>query len=247
MAKLGGVRLTYRMVLKAGDASHLDTIRAGVRRVLERRVSGLPDSPTATVVQKGPDQFVVEITGKVDPAKADHWIAGCHLLGMYWAKTVSTTIVKRRYVSRESAAGAKPAVTFYDQMTDRLIPPGTAEYAHVIRSWRPVLDGDDLERADVMQQPNGGIVPELAFSQSGALKMEKWCRKYVDRGESLATVVDGVVISIAPLENGAIIRDKAVIEGTFDRKYVMDLVDLLNSGVLPVKLQLISSETVKPR
>jgi preprotein translocase subunit SecD len=62
-----------------------------------------------------------------------------------------------------------------------------------------------------------------------------------------AVVREGQVISIAPLQEGAVVSDSAVIQGTFDEDYVRQLVAAVNSGTLPVKLTLVSAEKVSPR
>jgi protein-export membrane protein SecD len=76
--------------------------------------------------------------------------------------------------------------------------------------------------------------------------MEAWSRQHYNKREKLAAVLDGEVLSIAAVQDGAILSSNAVIQGTFAPEYVTSLVNLLQSGSLPVDLKLLSSEKVDP-
>ncbi|MBN9500162.1 MAG: hypothetical protein J0H02_00050, partial [Armatimonadetes bacterium] len=129
---------------------------------------------------------------------------------------------------------------------ERALLPGTPEYAAVIRSWGdPILVGDDLERAD--PEPSGdGYIPSMKFSPEGAKKMDRWSRRNMNTGAQIAAVMDGVVISIAPLADNTILSNTAQITGRFDKEYVFALTELLNSGSLPVSLKIESVQKVDP-
>ena len=74
--------------------------------------------------------------------------------------------------------------------------------------------------------------------------MEQWSRRVLNQGEFLAFVIDGKVLSIAPLKDGAIISDNAIIEGEFDPKAVVQLCTLLREGALEVNLKRESEQKI---
>jgi SecD/SecF fusion protein len=76
--------------------------------------------------------------------------------------------------------------------------------------------------------------------------MKTWSQSVLNRGEKLAFVLDGIVLNIAPLKDGAVLEGGAYIDGSFDAEYVTRLCDLLNSGALPVDLTETSSAKVDP-
>src|SRR5205807_1851110 len=120
-------------------------------------------------------------------------------------------------------------------------------YAEVTKGWgEPVVQGDELSAANMESRPDGSYIPEMSFTKNGPEKMARWSRANNHTQEMLAAVLDGVVISIAPLKEGAVISDNAVIEGNFSTAYVRNLRDLLNSGALPVHLIPLSSAHVDP-
>jgi SecD/SecF fusion protein len=121
------------------------------------------------------------------------------------------------------------------------------EYKALIASWgEPILQGDDLALARP-QLIGGKTVPEMNFSPEGARKMEDWSRRVLNRREFLASVLDDVVLSIAPIQENTILRESAYIQGTFETDYVTTFTELLNSGSLPVGLNELSSQKVDPQ
>jgi SecD/SecF fusion protein len=109
--------------------------------------------------------------------------------------------------------------------------------AQEIGEQNPVVTGADL-------QPNCKLVydqlgrPQVSFEfkSEGARKFADFTRKHV--GEILAIVLDNRIIS-APRINEAILGGKGVIEGNFSAAEAAELATLLNSGALPVPLEII--------
>jgi SecD/SecF fusion protein len=247
MARQGGIRLVYRVELQPADQGRLSELRVQARDVLDRRAQALIGVSEAAVRLAGTDQIVVEVPGMRDLDYADHMFSTPGKLEWYWALNVETPRTRRRYSPLSTSKALRPVVTFTDKITGKDVDLGTAEYAKMIKGWERIMGPGDLRMANVATRPGGGYIPEMVFSPGGALVMEKWSRRYTHTGENLAAVLDGVVLSIAPLKTGAIISDEAVIDGTYDPAYVKELVQLLNSGALPVKLVLVSGEKLPPR
>lgn len=249
----GGVRIEYRMKseeLSPAERENFQMIRSNMQTILGNRVGSALGVVEGSVVPKGEESFVVEIPGFKDADKARQILSTTASIEMYHAKTVVTDKPLgqlRTYVpGLDRGEGGRPAVSFSFRTGDRkAIEPGTPEYAQMIKSWELILKGSELQDAYPIAQGNS-VIPGLKFNADGARKMEQWSRRYLNQGEMLASVLDGVVLNIAPLADGAIIKDQAEIRGQFEAAYVRQLSDLLKAGSLPVGLEEQSVETVDP-
>ncbi len=250
----GGTRFTYKLKwdkdpTKAADQrKKIDTIRSNTLKVLQNRVQKSLGVNEGSVQTKGEDQFVIELPGEQDVAKAESAIGTSASIKLYWAKNLQTE--KRNYrryrpISGDKLTGGSPVVDFQDGI--REIKVGTPEYQAVIDGWELILSGEDLANSNPELVGGGDNYNiELNFSQTGSKKMEDWCRRFQNDGEYIAFVLDNVVLNTAPLKQGAIISDQGVIQGNFSPEYAKSFTSLLNSGALPVDLEKLSSETVDP-
>lgn len=252
----GGVRFTFEMdasKLSEEQRANMADVKLKVQRVLEKRIEGGLAVAEGTVQLKEPGQgatqFVIELPGETDVEKARSLLSTTASIEWFHASNLTTEAIPYRpYVeSGKEAEGGNPVVTFTrrNDTSGKEIKPGDKEYEDIIKGWKLILKGDELARAEAI--PTGtGYMPGMRFNAEGARKMEEWTRANQYRGEKLAAVLDGVVLSVAPLQKGAIIREEGQISGTFDTEYVKNLVSLLNSGALPVTLREISSQRVDP-
>ena len=255
----GGARFTYRMdltKLTSEQRSNIASIRSNLIRILQNRSSGL-GVVEANVYQKDPDQFIVELPGFTDEAKAREVMKSTASIRFYHAKTVSTAQAQFRQYEEASDRPddpANPSLNFRKRGTDKILKAGDPEYIAMIKTWEQdpiswgqttIVEGDQLKKASA--QPQGdSYIPLMEFTGKGTENMERWSRSVRNRGEKLAAVLDNRVLSIAPLRDNTILKDNAVIEGQFDKEYIKSLVNLLNSGALPVDLVELSSESVDP-
>ncbi len=252
----GGVRLTYEMKFDKDPkiAERQRDEQARLQRdlvpILQSRASQGLGVVEANVQPKGETGFIVEVPGFTDIKKAQEVLGSTAKLYAYHATNVDTNQRNfREYddTGTETGADGRPYVTFVRKSDKKSIKPGDPEYAQMIAGWTSILEGADLARANIQVQNNGGTQPEFFFSADGAKKMETWSRGVAGLEEQLAFVLDGRVISIAPLSREvAYLSDQAVINGQFEPTYVRTLVSLLNSGALPVDLEQTSSMTVDP-
>lgn len=248
---VGGVRLTFSMdtsKLSADQKSNMGLIRRNIVHILTNRAGGMGGATEATVVAKGDKQVVVEIPGFTDAQKAIDYLKTTASIEWYDARNVKTGNGQERLydVGEPEDYKGVPVYTFTRRGTGTVIKPGTPEYKQIISGWGdPILKGDDLEKAEA--EPRGdSYVPLMKFAPKAASRLETWTRRNQTTGEQIAAVLDDQVISIAPLKNNTILRDNAVIDGTFKKEYVIQLVELLNSGSLPVSLNLESTQKVDP-
>lgn len=104
------------------------------------------------------------------------------------------------------------------------------------------LTGADLQLAKVsFDSKNGKPGVSLQFSKEGGDKFAEITKKSV--GKPLAIVLDNQVIS-APIVQEAITQGQAQITGNFTTNEAKKLAIELNSGALPVPVQLIEERTV---
>ena len=248
----GGVRLTYEMDLSQltrEQKSNIEAIRGNMLKILQARAASALGVVEANVYSKGGNQYIIELPGYTNPDEAARVIGTSARILFYHAKTVTTDRAQyRRYeeASQRPEDPSNPALGFVIRSSNKEIKFGDPEYKQMIESWgKPIIEGTDLQRATAV--PRGsGYFPSMEFSREGGRKMEQWSRANQNRGEKLAAVLDGRVLSIAPLKDNTILRDNAIIDGEFETDYIYSLVNLLNSGSLPVDLHLLSSSSVDP-
>ncbi len=248
----GGIRLTYKMdtsKLSAEQRQNMTGVQSSVVRTIMNRATG-PIGVAEPIVQgKGTDEITVELPGFTDEKTARETLSTTASIEWYWAKTVTTGAGSPRTyeATRDTEeVGGNPAYIFQRRATGELIKPNTPAYKAMIASWgAPILQGADLAKADAIPH-NESYIPTMQFSSEGAKKMEEWTRRNQRGQPQLAAVLDNLVISIAPLREGTVIRDSAQIDGQFDKAYVLKLKELLNSGSLPVSLELTSTQKVDP-
>lgn len=245
----GGIRLIYKLDLEqvkqlGRDPSEVADQIAGI---LEKRGAGIGGATEVSVARKGVDEVIVELPGATDIEEARKIMGSSAKMAMYHAKNLSTAKYStREYMDQPSEDPNNPIVYFVRQGGSKVIKPGDPEYARIIKGWGdPILSGVDLAEAGSRLEGEN-YVPTMRFAPSGADKISAWCDKYYNQGEKLAYVLDGKVLNVAPLAQGARIRDEAYIQGSFSSKYVNSLKDLLNAGALPVELKELSYQHVDP-
>ena len=245
----GGIRIVYQMDQKDLKGRNPADLAPRVLSVLERRASNSFGVIEASVAQKGPDQFVIELPGFTDQASAEATLGRAASLKFYHARTVATPKDSNRpYIDAGGSDDPQnPQVWFARKFGDLTpIKPGTPEYQAIIDSWGdPILEGDDLANAQPTDQ-NGSVEPELQFSAAGSQKIFAWSSRYENQQEKLAAVLDDVVLSDPSVEDNVVLKDDAVITGKFSAEYVNSFCDILKSGSLPVKLNVASTENVDP-
>ena len=124
----------------------------------------------------------------------------------------------------------------------------------VTKEWKKTaLTGKYLANSTVTYQGGGGSgnsaggiksepVVSISFNSEGAKLFEEITTRNVSK--PVAIILDGEIVS-APNVNEAIVGGNAVISGNFDATSARSLSISLNSGALPVPLELISQRTVE--
>ncbi len=260
----GGIRIIYQLdpADLAVSKKTAEEVAPNIVNVLQRRVSKSLGVVEGNVARKGKDQFVIELPGFTDEASAVDTLGKSASLKFYDATTITTKMASFRIY--QDAGGSddpadpqvwftrttdpskviKPFLDTLDPVTKTRVP--NPEYLQIIASWGdPILAGDDLNHAAPKDMGNG-IVPELFFSAEGSKKIEAWSQRYLNKGEKIAAVLDGVVLNDPPVKDNTILKESCFIDGQYKTEYVISFCDILNSGALPVKLNIASSENVDP-
>lgn len=254
----GGVRLIYRLDLsKLPEGRNAQQVLAETVKIMESRATNVNAVQEFKIVPKGTDQIIVELPGRVSLADAQRTMNTSAKIEWYWARNITSAKgVTRTYDISEAEDEEKvePEVSFYrNSAPEKLISfysnpelrTKNPEYQNIIRGWQLILSGDELQRATPTNSTQGWI-PSFKFSPAGGRKMRAWTVANKDRGEYLAAVLDGKVISIAPLKDGAIIEREGIIDGKFTTEYVRNLCALLNSGALPVPVENDTAVSIDP-
>jgi len=106
-----------------------------------------------------------------------------------------------------------------------------------------ILTGDDLAEAVADFDQNGRPIIRFKFKKDAAETFGKFTAQNINK--YLAIALDGRVIS-CPVIKTAIFGGQGIIEGSFTTDEVRDLAIQLNSGRLPVEVQIVEKHTVGP-
>ncbi|MCK4720410.1 protein translocase subunit SecD, partial [bacterium] len=106
-----------------------------------------------------------------------------------------------------------------------------------------ILTGDDFADADVQFDQLGQSIIGFEFKDSGRTIFGRFTAQHVQ--QFLAIALDDKIIS-CPVIREPILNGRGIIQGSFTPQEAQDLVVKLDSGRLPVKLEVIENRTVGP-
>ncbi len=160
-------------------------------------------------------------------------------------------IVRFPWQAGESEYDAGEAVKELGEMAELTFRKGTDydtdEEDNIIPKGDIVINGDDVDKADYMQQPdsNGDLewVVTLALNAEGAKKFGEATSELAGTNTPISIWMDNTMISY-PTVNSAITDGNAVITGNFTSESAKELADQINSGALPFKMVTTSFKTI---
>ncbi len=216
----GGSHLVYQANFKdINQGDQPEALRA-VRDTIERRVNSFGVAEPQVLVE-GQDRIIVELPGIKD------------------VKTAIDQIGQTPYLEFRTQSATPPAAKV-DEKGNAVVDPTAG--------WDTTgLSGKQLKRAtaDLQQGQSsisgGSVVVRLEFNDEGKKLFGEITSKNV--GKPIAIFLDGTIIS-APTVQTAITDGTAIITGNFNVDEAKKLATRLNSGALPVPIQLISQQTV---
>ena len=224
----GGTHLVYRADVSKVTSAEVTESMNSLRDVIERRVNIFGVAEPVIQVQNsgfsnaGEERLIVDLPGVTEVSKAIEMIGQTPMLDF----------------RTENPIKDAPQKASIDNDGNVTLDPYSSKYVTTDLTGR-FLDKAILE----FDQTTGEAVVSLQFNGEGATLFEKITSENV--GKTVAIFLDGQPISI-PVVNEAITGGKAQISGNFNPEEAKLLVGRLNSGALPVPIELISTQTIGP-
>jgi protein-export membrane protein SecD len=233
----GGASLIYRADLKNVATSDVNESLSSLRSVLEDRVNtfGIAEPVVAT-------ETALTSTGR--ESRVNIQLPGVKDLDAAIKMIGETPVLE----FRTENPSYNPDATKNLVITPGMMKNGTIDLSSVMVNLDPYvttqLTGRYLSRANLQfdpqtQQP----VIALQFNTEGSKLFEEITKANI--GKTVAIYLDGKPLS-TPRVNETISGGQAVITGDFTPDEAKGLVTRLNSGALPVPIELVSTEAVGP-
>lgn len=235
----GGSRLIFKADISKTDPSEINSAMASLRDVIERRINIFGVSEAVVTTEKSftgnEYRLVVELPGVTNLDQAAKTIGETPLLEF---KTIrpegeeKERIIKARqaYIDSFNSGSGTIVITPESQMDPELVDTA--------------LGGGQLSKATLQfDQTTRKPVISLQFNEEGAKLFEQITEANI--GKPVAILLDGSLLS-APTVQQKITGGQAVINGDFTPQEARELVGRLNSGALPLKVELIGSQVVSP-
>lgn len=215
----GGTHLEYEADLTNIEFGERGEAMEGIRDVIERRVNIFGVQEPIVQVAKG-NRLIVELAGIKDVYQAIQMIG------------------ETPYLDFREERPEEERKIMLEAIEKGEVQAPTEDPYFVVTP----LSGKQLKRAQLQFDPQS-YKPTigLEFNDEGKKLFTDLTRKNV--GKRLAIYLDGVPISI-PVVREVITGGKAVISGDFTVEEAKQLTRRLNSGALPVPINLISQQTV---
>lgn len=241
----GGTSLIYRADVTNIDGSEVKDAMESLRDVIERRVNLFGVSETSVTVQEAnftnqsENRIIVDLPGVTDIDKAVSMIGQTPLLefkterpkGPEQDKLIADLeVIKDKVISGEVQITAAQDPYFVSTpLTGRYLEKATLSFSQSGTSSGGAVGGEPM------------VV--LKFNKEGSDLFERITSENVNK--LVAIYLDGAPIS-TPVVREAITGGEAIISGNFTPEEGKQLVGRLNSGALPVPIELISTQTIGP-
>lgn len=233
----GGTHLVYRADVSKIEKSQVPSAMASLRDVIERRVNifGVSEpviqTQNGSFTNQGEERLTVDLPGVTDVKQA------VSLIGQ-------TPLLEFKIERPEGAEKDALEKKLNDAQTI-VVNGGTVDVnlddPYYVSS---DLTGRYLEKATLeFDQSTRAPVISLQFNNEGSALFEKLTKDNV--GKTIAIYLDGSPLS-TPVVREAITGGRAQISGTFTAQEAKTLVGRLNSGALPVPIELVSTTTIGP-
>ncbi|MCX6760683.1 MAG: protein translocase subunit SecD [Candidatus Nealsonbacteria bacterium] len=227
----GGTHLVYQADLSKIEASNKSESMEGLRDVIEKRVNffGVKEP----VIQVQGERLIVELAGVINPAEAIAQIGKTPFLEFKEYK--SQEIIDKIAAKQKEIEG---------KTEEEIKKIDNWEMAYEDPFQSTDLTGKYLEKAEVgFDQTTYQPQILLQFNEEGAKIFEEITGRNI--GKPLAVYLD-YQLTQAPMVNDKISGGKAEITGNFTVEEAKTRVRELNSGALPVPINLISQQSVGP-
>ncbi len=236
---LGGTHLVYQADLSKVNGSQNDAMQ-GVRDVVERRVNLFGVSEPVVQVS-GTNQLIVDLAGVKDVNQAINLIGLTPFLEFktQLPPAQGDAIIKQALGAQAAKVTAAALCSSGNSQTFTAF----LLQFHADPCYQPSgLDGSGLKSA-TLTFSNQTYEPQVSLQLN-----DKGTKLFADitqknLGRIVAIYLDGIPIT-QPTVQSAITDGNAVITGSFTPEEAKTLVERMNSGALPVPIQLISQQTI---
>lgn len=225
--------------LSPAQLTQISRLRELVGRQIRMRALAMDSS---AVVKQDKNFIYIEIPSSSDPQLSAHKLVEKRSLkkslGFYHASTVTADEQRPSLfrVGKQVDRGGSSVFSFEWTASRKEIRPGTSVYGVVVKGWKTQIVGTEEFAWIEMDYRGGFVTPILEFTPDGAEKMSAWCTKNARRDVQVALVIDGLVVSIAPLRKGTIISTSAAVEGAFEKGTAEQLAESINTCALSADL-----------
>jgi|AntAceMinimDraft_6_1070360.scaffolds.fasta_scaffold07503_3 protein-export membrane protein SecD len=248
----GGSYLVYKADVSKVDEGEINISMDSLRDVIERRINAFgvsePNVQTETHtigIEGNEERLIVELPGVTDLQEAVEMIGQTPLLEFKIEASKDQLDLLQEELKMTLSAEDVSDDGKIDLDVNKIIALQNQRYVDT------ELTGKYLEKAQLQfsqaGQPGGALqsspIISLSFDKKGAELFEEITTQNV--GKSLAIYLDGVLLS-APQINTPISGGQAIIEGSFTLDEAKIMVGRLNSGALPIPIELISTSTIGP-
>lgn len=244
----GGSYLVYKADISAIDEGDIGHSMDSLRDVIERRINAFgvaePNVNTETNTLGVEDveyRLVVELPGVTNLDEAVEMIGQTPLLEF---KVEAPEDIQNRIQEEvtEILSGSEleeaALVRLIELENERYIDTGlTGKYLQ--KSQLQFSQGSIASGGSFQSTP----IVTLSFDNEGGRLFEQITRDNL--GKTIAIYLDGEIVS-APRVNSVISGGQAIIEGNFTVDEAKTTVTRLNSGALPIPIELISTNTIGP-
>ncbi len=222
----GGTHLVYRADVSKIDPKDVDDLMSSLRGVIERRINVY-----------GVSEPVVQVeSGGIGVAGADAHRLSVDLPGVTDIKEAVALI------------GQTPLLQFKTEAPITVTPNDKGQIEAKVGLQKEYVEtkltGQYLKHASLQFDPQTSAPTiNLEFNKEGADLFQQITKENV--GKTVAIYLDGALLS-APTVQQEISGGQAVITGSFTPAEAKALVGRLNSGALPVPIELVSTQTIGP-
>ncbi len=236
----GGTHLIYKADVSRVDQNDIRNAMEALRDVIERRVNlfGVTEPMVQVERTQGiisgtkEERLIVELPGITNIDEAVAMIGQTPLLEFKLESPNSP----ERQTALEAIQNAVEAKSRGEKIDVSTLPQDDFLFVDT------GLSGRYLEKATIFFNPTTGAPGvTLGFNKEGGEIFARITKENI--GKTLAIYLDGTPISI-PVIREEITGGKAEITGTFTPQEAKILVGRLNSGALPVPIELLGSQTI---
>ncbi len=241
----GGTHLVYRADVSNIDNSEVKDAMNSLRDVLERRINLFGVSETGVFVQEASftnqkeNRIVIDLPGVTDVNEAVEMIGQTPMLEFRIPRPDGPE--KDRLIEEFQAMEEQimSGEILMNDVPDPYFIPTDLTGRYLERAVLDFYSGGMAGQSGVGGEP----IVVLKFNKEGSILFEKITTENV--GNLVAIYLDGYPISV-PVVREPITGGEAIISGSLTPDEAKQLVGRLNSGALPVPIELISTQTIGP-